>query len=265
VLGSVTSFNDWQWAAYGKHPVARDFVSMGDHLPLAKTLSGWIDKGFEVVRAQKDHKPRFCSWRFWVGGGNGDVLACGLLRDSRDGAGRAYPFLTLGSGSLSRWKENWDLLPFACEPAWNYMEHATVKMYDSLRGLESEILRVPPPSPKWSEYAKEKEGLWQAQATPEGHRFQDAFLAIEHQVQSIGNASEIYVPLRPWSCFDPIAVVSCWHSLQKALQQVTPNVVFMGGTPDSVSLAIYRRPLTVDDFVRLWTEDTSPAGFAESS
>ena len=253
MLGSVSSSNDWQWAAYGKHPVARDYVSMGGHLPLVKTLSGWIDKGFELVRSQPDRQPRYCSWRFWVSGGSGDVLSCGLLRDSRDGAGRAYPLLILLNGSLGRWKEHWDLLPFACERAWSQMEQATVKNYDSLRGMEDELQRIQPPFPLWAEFAKDKEALCGIQTGSESERFREAVADMEQQVQSLGNATELYVPLQQWLSIDPMAVVGCWHSLLRAQQSTVPNVVFMGGTPTDVSLAVYKRPLTVSDFVRLWS------------
>jgi type VI secretion system ImpM family protein len=253
VLGSLSSSNDWQWAVYGKHPVARDYVSLGGHLPLVKTLSGWIDKGFELVRSQQGRQPRYCSWRFWVSGGSGDVLSCGLLRDSRDGAGRAYPLLILLNGSLGRWKEHWDLLPFACERVWNHMEQATVKMYDSLRSMEIELERVPPPSPMWAQYIGEKDALCGVQSASESERFREAVSAMEHQAQSLGNATELYLPLQQWPSIDPMAIVGCWHSLLKAQQPTVPNVVFMGGTPADVSLVIFKRPLTVNDFVRLWS------------
>lgn len=253
MLGSIKTVNDWQWAAYGKHPTVRDYVSLGDHLPLVKTLSTWIDKGFEVVRARTGGAPRYCSWRFWAGGAGGDALTCGLLRDSRDGAGRSYPFLILGSGSLNRWKDHWDLLPFACERLWNQMEQATVKMYDSLRTMESELQRIQPPSPMWLEYAKEKEALCGVQTASESQQFQEAVAAMEQQAQSLGNATELYVPLQQWPSVDPMAVVGCCHLLLKTQQPTPPNVVFMGGTPADVSLAIFKRPLTANDFVRLWS------------
>lgn len=264
MLGSVKTVNDWQWAAYGKHPTVRDYVSLGDHLPLVKTLSTWIDKGFEVIRARTGGAPRYCSWRFWAGGSGGDALTCGLLRDSRDGAGRPYPFLVLGSGSLNRWKDHWELLPFVCERAWNQMEQATVRTYESLRGLEDAIQQVAPPALQWSEYEKQREGLWELQDPSENRRFREARTAIEQQVGTVCNAPEFYVSLQPWPQFDPMAVVSCWHSLLKTQQAATPNVVFMGGSPTSVSLVIYKRPLTTDDFVRLWSEDASLPGTVES-
>lgn len=252
MLGLATSANDWQWAVYGKHPAAKDYVSLCEYLPLVKTFSNWIDKGYQLVRPQGNPAPRYCSWRFWAGGSRGDTLACGLLRDSRDGVGRPYPFLILGSGSLNQWNEHWDLLPFACEKAWGQMENASVRTYETLRNLEDEIQKISPPYPQWSEFVKQKESLWEAHDVPGNKGFQDVVATIAEQVRSMENATELFIPLTQWALFDPFALVSCWHSLLRVHQKETPNVVFMGGTPDNVCLAVFKRPLVPHDFVRLW-------------
>ncbi len=252
MLGSMNDASDWQWAAYGKHPVAKDYVSLCERLPLAKTFSNWLDKGFQLLPPEANAMPRYCSWRFWAGGARGNTLACGLLRDSRDGVGRSYPFMILGSGSLNRWYEHWDLLPFACEKAWGQMEKVSVKNYEHLRTLEDEIQRIPPPYPQWPEFVKQKESLWGGTGDLVNESSPDVVGSITEQVRSMGDASEFYIPLSQWSSADPYALVSCWHSLLKAHSKETPNVVFMGGTPDNVRLAVYRRPLVANDFVRLW-------------
>jgi hypothetical protein len=133
------------------------------------------------------------------------------------------------------------------------MEQATVKNYDSLRGMEDELQRIQPPSPLWAEFAKDKEALCGIQTSPESERFREAVSAIEQQAQSLGNSTELYIPLQHWPSLDPMAIVGCWHSVLRAQQPIVPNVVFMGGTPTDVSLAVYKRPLTVSDFVRLWS------------
>jgi type VI secretion system protein VasJ len=253
VLGSVSSANDWQWAAYGKHPVAKDYVSLFESLPLVRTFSTWIDKGYQLLRPEDNPALRYRSWRFWAGGGRGDMLACGLLRDSRDGVGRPYPFLILGSGSLNHWNEHWDLLPFACEKAWGQMEKASVQTYDALRNLEDEIRWIRPPYPQWSEFSKEQEGLWEAYEASGSRGFPEIMATITEQVRSMESASDLYVSLHQWSAFDPFVLISCWHTLMKTHHKGMPNVVFMGGRPDSVCLAVFKRPLIPNDFARLWS------------
>jgi type VI secretion system protein VasJ len=249
----MSSANGWQWAAYGKHPVAKDYVSLCEHLPLVRTFSNWIDKGYQLLRPDGNAAPRYRSWRFWAGGARGDTLACGLLRDSRDGVGRPYPFLILGSGSLNQWSEHWDLLPFACEKAWGQMEKASLQTYDALSSLEGEIRRISPPYPQWSEFVKEKEGLWEAHEAPGNQGLPDIVATITEQVRFLESAAELYIPLKQWSLCDPFVLVSCWHSLLKVHHRETPKVVFMGGTPDSACLAVFRRPLVPNDFARLWS------------
>ena len=123
-----------------------------------------------------------------------------------------------------------------------------------MRSLEDEIRRISPPYPQWSEFVKEKEGLWEAHEAPGSHGFPEIMATVTEQVRSLENATELYIPLKQWSLFDPFALISCWHSLLKAHHRETPNVVFMGGTPDGVCLAVFRRPLVPNDFVRLWSE-----------
>jgi hypothetical protein len=133
------------------------------------------------------------------------------------------------------------------------MEQATVRTYESLRSLEAELQRIQPPSPAWAEYVQAKNALCGVESAAENERFREALAGIEQQAQSLGNAAELYIPLQQWPSIDPMALVGCWHSLLKTLQAAVPNVVFMGGTPADVSLAVFKRPLTVNDFVRLWS------------
>jgi hypothetical protein len=52
---------------------------------------------------------------------------------------------------------------------------------------------------------------------------------------------------------DEFSLVSAYHvSIKKPLKSL-PNAVFMGGTPKGAYLAIYKRALTAEDFVRLWS------------
>ena len=85
----------WQWAAFGKHPVAKDFFRVGQSGPLAKDFSQWVDRGYQLLGVRK--KSSFCSWRFWTRGPKRDVLGCGVVRDDREqGRGVASEIASCG-------------------------------------------------------------------------------------------------------------------------------------------------------------------------
>ena len=53
MLGIGESDQNWRWAAFGKHPVARDFFRVGPDFPLIKGFSDWVENGYQILTSKK--------------------------------------------------------------------------------------------------------------------------------------------------------------------------------------------------------------------
>jgi hypothetical protein len=238
----------WQWAAFGKHPVAKDFFRVGQSGTLAKDFSQWVDRGYQLLGPRK--KGSLCSWRFWTGGPKRDVLGCGVVRDCYDQLSRPYPLLILGTGILAGWKDQWDLNPLACERTWTQMEYLFTKKFASLKQLEEEIQKIPPPLSRWPEWQESRRDLPEGASAPSSSwNFQE----IHRRLAMFPQKSELYMPLDEGLFPDPSVGIRYLHSLLKKEEEDIPESVFMGGTLEKAHLFAFRRPLLPDDFVRLWS------------
>lgn len=186
-------------------------------------------------------------------GSGKETLVCGLVKDSTDRVGRPYPLLIVGTGPLKGWQDRWDLLPFACERSWNQIESLSMRTFQDLKELEEEIRKIRAPSPQWPEYDAvrkdlEQSGLnWESGVSYwEPHDFRTLEAGLREQ-------KEIMVYLDEKSSHDQFTLSSLYHSTFKARLQVLPNAVFMGGTLETTYLAVFQRPLTSADFVKLWS------------
>jgi type VI secretion system protein VasJ len=94
----------------GKHPTVMDYFQLGSSAPLVNAFAVWAENGYQKLVAKNRKRTAFCSWRFWAKGMRKGYIACGLGRDSSDSAGRPYPLMIMGIGTLAGWEENWDLL-----------------------------------------------------------------------------------------------------------------------------------------------------------
>jgi len=208
-------------------------------------MAEWVDKGYSTVTVtmKPGQQPRF--WRFWARGIVADELVCGLLRDSSDSIGRKYPLLVLGSGPIASWKAHWDLLPGACERAWNRIEYLCTRNPPDLGGMERELLTTRPPEPDWRDFHATREaGMKVLQHSP-AVRLIDARLNILREEQEFRMALDNDIS-------DHLVLASHFLSRIKADGKGPPNTVFIGGTFDATCLAIYWRPLVVGDFIALW-------------
>ncbi|HQI00648.1 MAG TPA: TagF domain-containing protein [Deltaproteobacteria bacterium] len=231
MLGPVKTSQVWAWGAAGKHPVARDYISIGSRSPVLGAFMNWVESGYSKLTARP---VQACSYRFWARGARRQDLVCGLLRDSSDAIGRAFPFLVLGTGPLTGWEETWELLPYVLEGIWARMEYLTNKRAYDLGSLERDVALLPHPT------------LFQGAGTSPKQ-------AIEGELKPLLNVAECYLPLEGRDNEDPADALSLWHDRIKASIAEAPNAIFMGGLPDRTHLALYRRPLNSDDFVRLWS------------
>lgn len=242
----------WQWVICGKHPGVKDYFHLGPNLPMVAALADWIEKGYRGIAGARPATASLLSWRFWAGGPERHTLLCGILRDSSDSVGRPYPLLVAGCGYLSEWQARWDLVPQACEQCWSQMESLSARIFRNLQQLEGELLRVREPEPRWTEFAPipaPSGATGVASGKAPGALFSDL---IENQAVARASDSDIVVALDETPSLDPFAVIHQWHTCLKKHHAEPPKAVFMGGNASASRLAFYRRPLTTQDFARLW-------------
>ena len=243
----------WHWAAYGKHPVARDYFRVGSDSPLIKAFLGWIEKGYQLLSSKQNPTSQSHAWRFWAKGAKKDNLILGVARDSSDSIGRPYPLLIMGTGPLEGWEECWDLLPLACEKTWNQIEYLSTRRFTNFRQLEDDIRIIKPPFPRWSVFNDQR-----ARSSASGSCFHEEVLSrdsreIEDKVARLSKKAEFLVPFEHGSSGDVFAMAILWHSLLKDRLDSAPNAIFMGGVPERTYLAVFKRSLVPIDFVRLWS------------
>jgi len=249
----MTSHLYWQWAAFGKHPVASDFFRLGEDIPLTKGFSDWVKKGYETLTSKKSTSLDLYAWRFWVRGAQKENIACGVIRDSSDSVGRPYPLLIIGTGPLPGWKEKWDLLPFACERTWDQIEYLSALVANDFKKLEVEVHHIRPPHPEWPKFIGKRKGLEDLWSNSNTNPISLNLKDMERQASSASDKAEFIVYLDQNPLNDQFVQVSLWHYLLKNHIKAAPNAIFMGGTLDRIYLAIFRRPLTPADFIQLWS------------
>ncbi|MDH4206598.1 MAG: TagF domain-containing protein, partial [Desulfobacteraceae bacterium] len=149
MLGLGKLKNTWDWAACGKHPVARDYLRFGLTTSLLVAFESWFEKGYQI-RSQRSIQSEN-SWRFWAKGLKKGNLVCGVGKDSSDSIGRQYPLLIMGDGFLEGWEEDWNLLHYVFEKTWDQMEDISSRRYDDLKDLENEVCNIENPAHYWLE------------------------------------------------------------------------------------------------------------------
>jgi len=237
LLESIEFNPSWRWAAYGKHPVVRDYFWLGEKFPLGNGFSEWVENGYRRLTSKRDSMTDHYSWRFWARGPKRGVLACGILRDSSDRIGRPYPLLIMGMGPLKGWEDQWDLLPYACEKTWDHIEYLSSIMVNDFKKLEAEIHNIRSPNPEWEELRRQRGDLEEGEKHP----------------TTVSGRPEGFVLLEQGSSHDQFNQICLYHLLFKKGGKGIPHILFMGGNLEETSLVFYQRPLIPDDFVQLWS------------
>lgn len=222
----------WGWALAGKHPVVKDYLRIGQASPLMDAFSMWMEEGYKKVTPGAAPY----SWRFFARGRRPGELSCGLVRDSRDGAGRPFPLLILGWGVLERWEQGWAHVPYRLDGLWDRIELLCARRAFDLEELKRDVVRLGEPSPETGtrvqggpvtmEFIPQHRGMSAASLPGTAHHL-DEISALLLRMETPGHA--------------------------------VPGAVFMGGPPSGSFVAAFFRPLVPDDFVRLWTMDEGNA------
>ena len=253
MLGSVRRKHVWEWSVMGKHPAAMDYFQLGADAPLVSAFAGWIENGYQKLLSRKRTGSTFCSWRFWAKGIRKGYIACGVGRDSSDRAGRPYPLMIMGVGTLPGWEKNWHLLTFSFEDIWKQIEYIISGRVADLKQLETDIGRIKPPSRQWSAFAGSRLKAHHPDNDPEinirPHRSQE----IEKSAGMLLAKHELFVSIEGDHDCDSFAMAGHWMCSLTARMDIAPNAVFLGGFPEKSYLAIFNRSLNTGDFVRLWS------------
>jgi type VI secretion system protein VasJ len=249
VLGHIKSVQAWNWAAYGKHPAAKDYFRIGDESHISKGFANWVDSGYRELGTKKKPGPDLVAWRFWARGAGKENMVCGVVRDSSDCIGRHYPLLIIGTGSLKDWEDRWDLLPLACDKPWGQIEYASSRMVHDLHTLGTEIRNIRPPYPEWAEFEAHRKGLV-ASMTASGN---DDLNGLKTRASALSDKQEGFISLDHKTFPDQFTLISCWHLLLKTFNKSSPNAVFLGGTFGQSFMAFFNRSLQTADFINLWS------------
>jgi type VI secretion system protein VasJ len=251
MLGAVAAAGGWRFAAFGKHPWAKDFLRLGSATPILEGIADWVDKGYAGIEGKKRGMADAAAWRFWSKGFGPGALVCGVVRDSVDRLGRPYPLLLLGTGALRNWEDHWDLLPYACLPVWQRIEYVGAQRYEEIGRFESAIRGLHPPAPEWADFAgrRDREG-----SRPDDRTGADRQDIVPVRVGEGGAAvgESRFIRLDGGCGRDPFPAAVGWQSRLRRDAAEAPNAVFFGGTISRAYLGVFREPLSAEDFARIW-------------
>jgi type VI secretion system protein VasJ len=253
MLDTIESGQNWQWAAFGKHPAAKDYFRLGEETPFVEGLFNWVENGYQLLTTKANATPDYCSWRFWVREAGKDSLVCGVVRVSSDSLGRPYPLVIMGAGPLRNWQENWDILPFACEKTWCQIEYLASNLFENFKKLEDEIRTIRPPTANWPELAAKRKGLYEIGSPLDPYASFLDFRELKKLATATADKTEVFVSLDRGPCNDKIMHVSLWHLLFRESAKAIPNALFMGGTLEKALITFFKRPLKPADFIQLWS------------
>jgi len=253
MLGSVRHKHVWEWSVMGKHPAAMDYFQLGSKAPLVSAFAGWIENGYQKLLSRKRSGSTFCSWRFWAKGIRKGYIACGVGRDSSDRAGRPYPLMIIGVGTLPGWEKNWHLLTYAFEDIWKQIEYVTSGRVADIKQLETDIGRIKLPSRQWPSVADSRLKDSRRENGPGKHVMPDRGQEIEKRAGMLLANNELFASIDGDQNGDSLAMAGYWMQFLTSRTDIVPNAVFLGGVPEKPYLAIFNRSLKVGDFVRLWS------------
>lgn len=250
MLGKLIGRPRWSWAAFGKHPSARDYFQLCAQFPLAQAFSQWVENGFgrlpEAVR-----RNGVCSWRFWSRGLKKGDLVCGLGKSSGDGVGRPYPLVLIGEGKMDRWESHWNLLPFVLAPTWDKMEYTATRRMEDLGQLEEQLQRMERPVPGWKEMLRTISH--EANTDPSAPIHKIVMTEVQAKARTLETERKLTIPLDRLDHEDPLQMAGAWHQALKNNFPGTPSTVFMGGSLENTFLVLFQRPLAAEDFIDLWS------------
>lgn len=233
--------------------MVKDYFQSGSNNTLLMAFSDWMDKGYRLLKSKQADSKRLVSWRFWAQGVKKNMIVCGIVKDSSDQIGRYYPILFTGTGILDDWINHWDLLPFALEKVWGQMDYLCSKRYNNYKNFEEETFNIRPPEPSWQNYAQNRQELYKSSANSSDAVPWD-IVKFKQQLTRLAKIPRLYAYIDQDLAANISIPLGLWHTLMKNSLTHAPSSVFIGGTGDSIYLAVFMNALTANDFVELWSD-----------
>lgn len=262
MLGAVNPPEGWKFAAFGKHPWAKDYLRLGSTTPMLEGIADWVDKGYAGIEGKKKGMADAASWRLWSKGSGPGALVCGVVRDSVDRLGRPYPLLVLGTGPLREWEGNWDLLPYACLPVWQRIEYLGAQRYEEIGRFESAIRGLHAPVPEWAVFSDRRDRDI-AETVPRAATTGPEIAADKNGGGAVPREAPRFLRLDCGDGGDPFPAAVRWQSRLRRDDAEVPSAVFFGGTVSRAYLGVFRRPLDTADFARIWNVTAGDEGSRE--
>jgi len=238
----------WVWSAWGKHPLAKDYIQLGAATSLSKAFAGWMAKGYRRLSSQADDEGPACAWRFWAKGDRRHTLLCGTIQTSSDTIGRPFPLLLMGSGPVNGWQKHWPLIPPALDGTWRRLEHLSSYKGDDIRSFGEVLATLAAPRPSWRDLRKKyAPGLF-SEHSP-------GLAAVPHGKDHLGRYAGQQVAWCRLQAHHGARLLTQsleFHDLIHRGSEGPPSVVFMGGVPSAAYIAFFQRSLNSADFARLW-------------
>ncbi len=242
MLGINKTKYSWNWAVYGKHPVARDYFMLGADTPIFKAFSSWVENGYKHSDLQTGNT--ICSFRFWAKGHEKETLICGVVRDSSDSLGRPYPLLIIGMGRIKGLKRNWERVLPICDPIWYHIERLCTKNYADITYMEHALRDITLPKCDWK-------ALEARTQMPE--KEEQAKVSLTQEWGGLDQEKEAFISLNSAPQEDQMEKAGRLHHMLKSFSKELPNAVFLGGIPEKSCMAVFMRPLQTNDFFKLWS------------
>jgi type VI secretion system protein VasJ len=226
MLGSLRKPDVWLWGATGKHPVARDYISIGFQSGGLRIFANLVERGFMKTGSTGR---KYVSYRYFLKGEKKGMISCGIFKDSRDAVGREYPLVVAGYGMLPGWEERWETLPHAMAHVCSEAEYIISRNLVSLDEFKAGLSRLGAPSAIDGDSFSDKSGC------------------------SANISGTGFIPLVPGDEDRMTEQVSGYMAGLKKNDSSSPEAVFIGGTREKSCLCIFRKPLDSNDVWGLLT------------
>jgi len=123
------------------------------------------------------------------------------------------------------------------------MEYVAAKRLADFTETERQLGAYRPPVGDWGALNRDRQAAREVD-----------YFATDRDVAAIGRKETAMIPLSDTRGRDVYTMAGLWHLWLKENGDRPPHAVFIGGSVDKASLAVFRRALTPDDFTKLWTQ-----------
>ncbi len=242
MLGIGKKKTNFQVAAHGKHPAFNDYFSLNIDFPMAEALVNWMEKGTAL---RTNHDNNIHAFRFWIRGIKKGELIFGIIRDSSDILGRAYPLLIIARGIVKNWEKKWYYIFSSFDTVFRAFEDITASQYENFKAFATRLSKVI----SFESSALGGAGLeWQYQykILNERSRLPEIMRVwFNKNMEKGAMLLSVKTLFNEFTSYNPD--LKCRGAIKD--KKEIPGAAFMGGLPDDPVLAIFSRPLKAEDFL----------------